>query len=156
MDTVAIEGLQKVIDDKGQVVLLQLRCAAFSETVCIANDTRDYFYGNPQQHYIALPFYFKLPESQSGNAARAQLAVDNVGRGITEEFEKVLPGQVVMAKIMVMQRTDPMVEIFSTYLPINNLSVNETLATADCGIAFLTGQKGVKVRFTPYVSPGLF
>lgn len=156
MDVQAIEGLQKVTDTEGQVVLLQLRCEAFSETICIANDTRDYFFGNPSLQYIGLPFYFKLPEAQQGGSARAQLAVDNVGRGITEEFEKVLPGQIVMAKIMVMQRTDPLVEVYSTFLPINNLSVNETMATADCGIGLLTSQKGVKLRFTPYVSPGLF
>lgn len=154
MDTQNLEQLQRVTDPVGQVVLLELNAPSFPDPLRIANDTINHTLDGVE--YIALPFGFKLPEQMQGGSARAKLVIDNVGRGITDYLEDVLPNDTVMAKITVCAKTTPLRVMHDTYLPLTNVSVNGALATADAGIDYLTRQKAVKLRFTPYITPGIF
>lgn len=154
MDTEVIEQLQRVTDSHGEVVLLELSASSFSAPFRIANDTRNWDFGG--EEFIAAPFWFKLPDSRQDGAARAQLAIDNTGRGITDELENFLPGDTAIAHIRVCTKTDPLRLAFEAYIPVTIVSVNGNLATADCGIGFVTQQKAVKRSFSPYTAPGLF
>lgn len=153
MDAQHREQLQRVTDTTGHVVLLELNADTFGAPLRLANDTSNHTLDGNE--YIALPFGFKLPDHRQGGSARAQLIIDNVGRGITEELEALPPGEVLMAKIMVCPKTDPLEVMYYTYLPITNVSTDMTKAAADCGIDFLLRQKTMKLRFTPYLTPGV-
>lgn len=154
MEREDLEQLQRVTDDVGQVVLLEMSSPNFTGTMRIANDTREHsFAGNT---FIPVGFGFKLPDQKQGGTGRAQLVIDNVGRGITEELERVMPEDIVMAKIIVCSKTSPLREQYTSYLPVTNVSIKDGLATADCGIDFVTRQKAVKLRANPHTTPGIF
>jgi len=154
MDADTVAQLQRVTDKQGQVVLLEITCASFSGPLRIANDTINHTFNGDE--FIGLPFYFKLPDRRQDGAPRAQLAIDNVGRGLTDELENFIPGNTAMARIIVCRKSTPLTVAHEVYIPLTNVSVNQTVATADCGIGFITQQKAVKRRHTPLHSPGLF
>lgn len=149
-----LRQLQRVTDSVGKVVLLELSSPNFTGTLRIANDTREHELGG--NTFIACPFGFKLPDQRQGGNGRAQLVIDNAGRGISEELERVMPEDVTMAKIIICAKTEPLREMYSAYLPMTNVSLSGVLATADCGIDFVTRQKAVKLRQNPHTTPGIF
>lgn len=149
-----LEATQRVTDTDGMVMLLELKSKSMAEPERYACDTDDHVYNGAT--YLAVPFAFKMPESVPGSAGRAQLIVDNVGRGISELLESLPPNEVLMGKFLLCRRVYPLVAARQWYLPITNVSVSGVVATADAGADFLMRQKGVKIRYVPSRFPGLF
>lgn len=149
-----LEHRQRVTDTAGTVVLLQLTAPSFPEPMCICDGTEPKVLNGIE--YIPLPFGFKLPDQSQGSAARAKLVVDNVGRGITDYLERVGPNELVMAKIMLCDNIEPLQVAYSINLPVNNVSVSGVVATADCGADHIMRQQGMKLRFYPHTTPGVF
>lgn len=154
LDSRFLEYRQRVSDNTGLVALLRLEAPSFPDTLHIANDTRPWTLNG--QEYIALPFGFKMPDDVQGSAARAQLVLDNVGRGITDYLERVQPGEVVMAWVALCNKTEPLQVSFDIYLPVTNVSVSGVLATADAGADHIMRQQGVKLYMYPHLTPGAF
>lgn len=149
-----LEYRQRVTDSVGMVVVLRLEAPSFPEPLCICNDTRNWTLDGLE--YVALPFGFKLPDSVQGSAARAQLVIDNVGRGITEYLERILPGEIVMAYVAICDKITPLQVSYDIWLPVTNVSVSGLIATADCGADHIMRQQGVKLQFYPHLTPGAF
>lgn len=149
-----IANRQRVTDTAGTVVLLRITSPAFPEPMCICDATESKFLDGVE--YIPLPFGFKLPEQAQGSASRAKLVIDNVGRGITDYLERVGPQDLVMCKMMLCDNIEPLVVTYSINLPVNNVSVSGVLATADCGADHIMRQQGMKLRFYPHITPGVF
>lgn len=154
LDARFLEYRQRVSDNAGMVALLRLESPSFPETLYICNDTRPWVLDG--QEYIALPFGFKMPDDVQGSAARAQLVIDNVGRGMTDYLEHVQPGEVVMAWVALCNKVAPLQVSFDIYLPVTNVSVSGVLATADAGADHIMRQQGVKLRMYPFLTPGAF
>ncbi len=106
--------------------------------------------------YIGLPFTLQLPEDADGAPATAQLVMDNVGRGITDELEKVTPTDVMMARIMIADSGTPDTIERDFYLPITSVQVDAATATASAGVDYLMRQQAVRQRATPFTLPGIF
>ncbi len=148
------ERRQRVTDTAGPLLFLQVSAPSFAETLRIVNDTQDWTSNGVE--YIGVPFGFKLPDDVSGQAPRAVLTLDNVGRGITEDLERLLPGDVVMAKLMLSDRADPDVIERTYLLPMTQVSVNVRTATAQCGYDAIMRQQAVRLRYNPFTAPGVF
>ena len=106
--------------------------------------------------YLACPFGFKLPDDVSGQTPRAALTLDNVGRGIADDLERLQPYDVVTATLRISDRANPNQIERSYVLPMTSVSVNARTATAQCGYDALMRQQAVRLRYNPFTAPGAF
>lgn len=148
------ERNQRIKDTVGHVELLEVSNPSFSGPMRICNDVQDF--QSQGVAYIGLPFGFTLPEDQSGSAPRMQLTLDNVGRGITDELERLQPGTTTMAKLIVVARDTPDVHEHVFWLPMTGVSVSGATAQATCGVDELTRQAACKQVANPFTLPGIF
>lgn len=148
-----LEERQRVTD-RGVLVLLEVSAPTMPDTLRIVNDTQDVTSNGVI--YTGCPFGFKLPDDTTGASPRATLTIENVGRSITEDLEGLPPGDMLMAKIMIVSRTDPNTVSRSFIVPITSVSANQTSATAMCGYDYIMRQQGVRKRYNPFTAPGLF
>lgn len=148
------ERRQRVTDTSGILLFLEITAASFTGPAYIVNDTRDWV--SQGQTYIGIPFGFKLPDDTAGQTPRAQLVMDNVGRGFSDELERLQPNEPVMAKLKISDRANPDSIAQTMFLPMTNVSVSGAQATAQCGVDFLMRQQAVRVRANPFTTPGIF
>lgn len=148
------ERNQRITNDVGHVELLEITNPSFSGPMRICNDVQDFV--SQGLDYIGLPFGFTLPEDVSGSAPRMRLAMDNVGRGISDELERLQPGTTTMAKLNVVARDAPDVREHSFWLPMTGVSVSGATAQAACGVDELMRQVACKQVATPFTLPGIF
>lgn len=153
MSAATREQLHRVTDPDGVLVLLVLEHPSIA-TAYVVNDTRDWTIGG--QPYIGLPFRFKLPDATAGQAPRAQLEIDNVGRALMADLEQLPPGGALMATISVVSRNTPTVVDFMFQAPLSGVSASVATVTATVGNDDALRAPAVKVRFDPTTSPGLF
>lgn len=148
------ERNQRVTDDVGHIELLEVTNPSFSETMRICNDTQDFV--SQGVSYIALPFGFTLPDDVSGQAPRMQLKMDNVGRGVSDELERLQPGTVTMAKLIIVPRDMPDTHEHVFWLPMTGVSINGASAAATCSVDDLMRQAACKQIANPFTLPGVF
>ena len=148
------ERNQRITNDVGHVELLEVTNPSFSGPMRICNDVQDF--ESRGEAYIGLPFGFTLPEDQRGSAPRMQLALDNVGRGITDELERLQPGTTTMAKLIVVARDTPDVHEHVYWLPVTGVSVSGATAQATCSVDALMRQAACKLIANPFTLPGIF
>lgn len=149
-----LERRQRVTDPTGTLMLLEVSAPSFPEVLRIANDTQDWVSNGLL--FVGMQFGFKLPDDVSGQAPRAQLILSNGGRSITEDLERLAPGELVTARLMITDRADPNVIEQDHYLPMTSVSVNSQTASAACGVDFLTRQQAVRLRANSFTLPGIF
>lgn len=147
------ERRQRVTDTAGTLVLLEISAPSFAEVLRIANDTRDWVSNGVT--YVGVPFGIKMPDDLAGQAPRAQLVLTNVGREITEDLERLPPGEVVTARMIITDRANPNDVEEDHFLPMVTVSVNSQTATASCGVDYLMRQQAVRLRFNDFNTPGV-
>jgi hypothetical protein len=145
---------QRVTDTSGLLMFLEVTASSFTGPMRAVNDTQNWVSNGVE--YIGVPFGFTLPSDVTGQTPRAQLVMDNVGRGMTDELERLQPNEAVMARLMISDRANPNQYERTLYLPLTHVSVSGTTATASCGVDFLMRQQSVRLRSTPYTLPGAF
>lgn len=148
------ERNQRITNDIGHIELLEITNPSFSGPMRICNDTQDFV--SQGVSYIGLPFGFTLPEDKSGAAPRMALALDNVGRGITDELERLLPGTTTMARLIVVARDTPDAHEHVYWLPLTAVTVSGATAQATCGVDALLNQAACKQVANPFTLPGIF
>ncbi|TAA20288.1 DUF1833 family protein [Pseudoxanthomonas winnipegensis] len=149
-----LERRQRTTDAAGILLFAEISATSFVETLRIVNDTQNWTSNGVE--YIGFPFTFKLPDDVSGQTPRAQLVIDNVGRGMTDDLERLQPNELVMAKILISDRANPDAIFRTLYLPMTQVSVNASTATAQCGVDYLMRQSAVRLVCNPYTLPGAF
>lgn len=145
---------QRITNTVGHVDLLEVTNPSFSGPMHIANDVVDWV--SQGVAYIGLPFGFTLPEDVSGQAPRMQLKMDNVGRGISDELERLLPGSETMAKLIVVARDTPDVHEHVFYLPVTVVGISGASAQATCCVDERNRQAACKLIADPFTLPGVF
>lgn len=148
------ERRQRVTDTEGPLLFLEISAPSMPERLRVVNDTQNWT--SQGVEYIGFPFGFKLPDDTAGQVPRAQLVIDNVGRSMTEDLERIGPNELVMAKLMVSDRANPNVYERVFNLPMTNVSVGVSTVTAQLGVDFMMRAQAVRLRFTPHLTPGLF
>jgi len=149
-----LERRQRRSDPDGPLLLLAITAPSLAATLRLANDTRDWVSGG--NTYLGVRFGFTLPEDQSGQAPRAVLQLESVGRGITDDLETLAPGEIVTARLMLTDRANVNRIERAWLLPMTQVSVNATTASAHCGVDFILRQQAVRIRYTPHSAPGVF
>lgn len=148
------ERNRRVTNTVGHVELLEVTNPGFTEPMRIANDVQDWV--SQGLSYIGIPFGFTLPDDVSGQAPRMKLAMDNVGRGISDELERLTPGSITMAKLIVIARDTPDVHEHVFWLPLTQVSISGATAQATAGVDELMRQAATKQIANPFTLPGLF
>lgn len=149
-----IERRQRVTDTAGVLLFLEVDAPSFTEPLRAVNDTRNWTSNGIE--YVGVPFGFKLPDDITGQTPRAQLVMANVGTDFVAQLERLAPNETVLARLMLSDRANPDYIARDLYLPITQVSVTGTTATAQCGVDFLMRQQAVRLRATPYLLPGIF
>lgn len=148
------ESLQRVTDPNGLLLFLEVTSPSFTDPMRIVADTENHtLLGD---NYIGAPFWFKLPDDVAGQVPRAVLEIAVGGTGITDELERLGPGEVPMARLRICRRNAPGVIDRDFPLPLSHVSVSNGIATANCGWDSVLRQQSVRVRFTPFLTPGAF
>ena len=145
---------QRVTNPGGPLELLEVSNPGFTEPMRICNDVQDVY--SQGIAYIGIRYRFTLPEDAEGTNPQLRLQLDNVGRGITDELERRQPGSVTMAKLIVVDRTAPDVHAHGYYLPLTNVSVTPTVATATASADYWMRQSACKQIADPHHLPGIF
>lgn len=147
------EQLQRVNDPDGMLVLLKLEHPSMA-TAHVVNDTRDWVIDGTS--WIGLPFRFKLPNSVAGEAPRAQLEIDNVGRELIADLERLPPGGALQVTVYVVSRASPSIVDYMFTAPLSGLSATVATVTGTVGNDDALRAPAVKLRYDPTTAPGLF
>lgn len=148
------ERKQRVTDTSGLLLFLEIGAPSFLDTLRIVNDTQDWISNGLT--YLACPFGFKLPDDNAGQTPRAQLVIDNIGLGMTQDLEALQPNELVMCRLMISDRADPNAYERTYRLPMTMASASTGQVTAQLGVDFLMRQQSVRLRANPFTTPGLF
>lgn len=138
------ENRQRRSDTSGILLFLTVEADSFTGPLNIVADTQDWTSNGTL--YTGVPFGFKLPDDTAGQSPRAQLVMSNVGRGVTEELERLSPNETVMATLQIADRSDPDTIQSTYYLPITGVSASGAVVTAQAGVDFLMRQQAVRIR----------
>ena len=133
---------------------LEIRHPAVAQPVRVVNDTAERtIEGN---RYIALRFDARLADDVEGQAPQAELAIDNVGRSLTQWVEAAQGGAGATVRVLqVLDIDDPPVE-WELTMDLAGVQVDAERVTARLGFDPLLGRAAVTLRHDPQTSPGLF
>ena len=133
---------------------LEIRHAAVAAPVRVVNDTEERtIEGN---RYVALRFDARLADDVEGQAPQAELAIDNVGRDLTQWLEAAQGGTGATVRVLqVLDIDDPPVE-WELTMDVAGVAVDAERVTARLGFDPLLGRAAVTLRHDPQTSPGLF
>ena len=133
---------------------LEIRHPAIAQPVRVINDTVGRtIEGND---YVALRFDARLADDIEGQAPQAELAIDNVGRALTQWIEAAQGGIGASVRVLqVLDTDDPPVE-WEITLDVAGMAVDQERVSARLGFDPLLGRAAVTLRHDPQTSPGLF
>lgn len=139
-----LEKTQRQSDTDGILLFLTVSSPSFTDTLRLVADTRDW--ESNGQTFIGVPFGFKLPDDTAGQSPRAQLVMSNVGRGVSEELERLAPGEVPSCLLQIADRSDPDTIVKEYPLPMTNVTVSGATVTANLGVDYLMRGQAVRIR----------
>lgn len=148
------ERHQRVTNTAGELLLLEITSPVFSGPLRVVNDTQNWTSNGVE--YIGVPFGFLLPDDVQGQSARAVLEMANVGTGMTDELELWTPGTPITAVMRITDRADPDVIEREYRIPLEHVAVSNGVVTARLGVDSIERQQAVRLRFTPFLTPGVF
>ena len=148
------ERKQRTTDTSGLLLFLEISAPSIPEVLRIVNDTQNWTSNGVE--YLACPFGFKLPDDTAGQTPRAQLVIDNIGMGMTQDLEALQPNELVMCRLMISDRANPNVYERTYRLPMTHVSAGTGQVTAQIGVDHLMRQQAVRLRYNPHIAPGLF
>jgi len=126
------------------------------EPVRVVDDTADLEMDG--HAYTALRFDARLADDPEDQAPRAQVAIDNVGRLLTQPVHDTAGGlgaTITLMEVLLVPGADPVVEWEQT-LEVASSSIDQTSVVLGLGFDPLLGRPAVRPRHDPDVSPGLF
>jgi len=147
------ERKQRTTDTSGLLLFLEISAPSIPETLRIVNDTQNWT--SQGVEYLGCPFGFKLPDDSAGQTPRAQLVIDNIGLGMTQDLEALQPNDLVMCRLMISDRADPNRYERAYRLPMTMASAGTGQVTAQLGVDFLMRGKSVRLQYNPFTTPGL-
>lgn len=152
--TPGLAQLHAVDDPDGWLVLVLMDHPSFAGGIRLVEDTRDWTIGGTT--YIGLPMRLKLPQDVAGEATRAQLSIDNVGRDITAELEHLPPGASLDVTIRFVSRKSPTRTEWEYIAGGSTAQVDVEFVTLSLGDDDLLRGNAVRLRYDPTTAPGIF
>jgi len=136
------------------LVLLEIAHPLLAEPVRVVDDTQDI---TVEGHlFQSCGFRVGKADDVDGQAPRAQLEVDNIGRELTTWLEQSGGGVGATARMMEVMRSTPDIVEFDVTFDMTSISVNQTAVSAQLGFDDILNQPAVTVRYDPLTAPGQF
>lgn len=136
------------------LILLEINHAALAQPVRVVNDTQDLTSNG--NLYIAMPFRCELPDDFEGQAPRARLAVDNVGRELMYWIETSGGGQGSQVTFRQVMRSRPDLIEWSITMSLYNVVATFSEVSGDLGFENLFGLPSIALTYRPDSAPGIF
>ena len=133
---------------------LEIRHPAIVEPVRVVNDTEDRTIDG--ERYVALRFGARFAGDVEGRAPRAELAIDNVGRELTQWIEAAQGGVGATVRIMQVLADKPATPEWEMTMDVAHIRLDQERIVARLGFDPLLGRAAVTLRHDPQTSPGLF
>lgn len=149
-----LEQSQRITDTDGTLMFLEIWADSMPDRLRIVNDTQNWTSNGVE--YIACPFGFKLPDDTAGQTPRAQLVIDNIGLGMTQDLESLQPNEMVMCRLMLASKATPNVYDRVFNLPMTSASASTGQVTATLGVDAMMRTQSVAIRYTGFTTPGIF
>lgn len=108
------------------------------------------------EQYKALAFQVTPPSQPENGRAKANLAVDNVGREITAWLEVSNGGEGAQATLMQALRSAPGVIEYAVTMDLSEVIITPTQVTGALGFEDLLNRPAVALTHRPDTTPGLF
>jgi len=146
--------LRQSAPERGLLIALEIRHPAVAEPVRVINDTVERVIEG--ELFVPLRFDARLADDVDGQAPQAELAIDNVGRALTQWVEAAGGGTGAAVRFMqIIDIDDPPVE-WELTMDVAGMEIDSERITARLGFDPLLGRAAVTLRHDPQTSPGLF
>ena len=136
------------------LTLLEITHANLATPVRVVNDTQDITVGG--NVFSKMSFRATLPDDLNQGLPRARLAIDNVGRELTQWIESTGGGQGAEVRIMQVLRSDPNTIELDITLGLDKVSMNQLEVSGELGFEDILNRPAVTLNYRPEVAPGLF
>lgn len=146
--------LQRVDDPDGFLMLLLIDSPALSGPVRVVQDTRDWLIDGTT--YIGLPLSIQMPQDVAREHARAQIRIDNVGRDLIGEFERLPPGVSLDVTLRLVSRAAPAVTEWEFVSGGTKGAASVLDIALGIGDDEAMQRNAVALRCDPDTSPGIF
>ena len=136
------------------LTLLEITHPDLATPVRVVNDTQAItVLGN---EFTPLSFRPVWPDDLSQGLPRAGLAIDNVGRELTQWIESTAGGQGAEVRLMQVLRSDPDTIELDITLGLDNVELSQLEVTGELGFEDILNRPATTVNYRPEVAPGLF
>lgn len=136
------------------VVLMEITHPDMPSPARVVRDTQDLVSGG--NLFVATAFDFTFPEDRGGQAPRAEVVIDNVGRELMSWIEASKGGRGAEVRLMVVLRATPDVIELDYQLGLVSLKVDQAKVVGELGYGNLLDLPAVAVRYDPGTAPGIF
>ncbi len=133
---------------------LEIRHPDLAEPVRVVNDANDRIIEG--KRYVALRFSARLADDTEGKVPQAELAIDNVGRDLTQWIEAARGGVGATVRVIRVLADDAAAPEWEMTLDVAGMRLDQEHVTARLGFDPLLGRAAVALRHDPQTSPGLF
>lgn len=154
MDSPSIRNLQAVSDPVGQLWLVEIDVIGRNDPVRLVQDTRNWTIDG--QTYIGLPMRITPPQNVEGEAARATLQVDNIGRDMVPLLDALPPGTALECVMKFVRRDAPDIVQWEWSTGISRADASSPMLSFTLGDDDLMRRPAVLIRIDPTTRPGLF
>ena len=136
------------------LVLLEIHHSALSEPIRVVNNTEDIISNG--ETYIAMGFRVTLPDDMEGKIPRATLAVDNIGRELTQWIETAAGAEGATVRLMQVMPSALNVIEWEITLELTNIKVDTWQVSGDLGFEDLMGKAACPMVYNKHTAPGIF
>jgi hypothetical protein len=136
------------------LVLLEITHPDLEAPIRVVQDNEDIV--STGDVFSAFSFDVGLPDDQDKQTPRASLAMDNVGRELTQWLDVSNGGEGAEARFMQVWRDDPDTIEWEATMGISNVDMDVMRVAAELGYEELLNKSGLPMRYDPRTSPGLF
>lgn len=146
--------LAEVAANEAPLILLEINHPDLTAPVRVVNDTQDVISnGNT---YIAFPFRCTLPDDFEGQASKARLSINNVGKDLMYWIETTNGGSGSTCTFKQILRSVPNTVEWSITMNLFNVNVTMQEISAELGFENLFSRPAIKMQYRPDNSPGIF
>lgn len=150
----AKEKLSSLTQSEAPLLLLEITHADLAVPVRVVNDNLDILSNG--QNYIGLAFRAVPPDDLSQGAPRATLAIDNVGRDLTQWIESSAGGDGSTVRMMQVMRSAPDVIEWDVTMELIDVSMTANEIRGTLQFKNLINTAGITLLYRPENTPGLF
>lgn len=149
-----LEKMNATSADEVPLLLLEITHLDLSQPIRVVNDNQNL--ESNGDLFVAMAFRAALPDDMENQMPRAQLAVDNIGRELTDWLDQSGGGEGAQVRMMQVLRSAPDVIEWEVTLDLSNVRMNMLEVTGELGFEDLLNKPGIPMTYRPDTAPGLY